>query len=135
MNLRDLALIGIGGACGACARYGAANAWPQRAEQFPTTTLVVNLTGAFVLGLLLEWLARTARTQSWMRLAVGVGAIGAFTTFSTFVTELVLLLQEGMHAIAVTYALVSVLGGILAVFAGLLCAGWRQPPIPDEGES
>ena len=135
MNARDLALISVGGVVGACARYELSRTWPTAVGQFPTTTLLINVGGAFVLGFLLEWLTRHRSLEHWARFCIGVGVLGAFTTFSTFATDLVLLVDSGDGAIAVAYAITSVVGGLAAATAGLFAAGWRRLPIPEEGES
>lgn len=135
MKLRELALIAAGGAVGAGARYGASETWPTHAGRFPTTTLVINVVGAFLLGALLEWLTRRDRLDHWARFAVGIGVLGAFTTFSTFATELALLVRDDHGATALAYAVASLVGGLGAVLAGLWVAGWRHAPVPAEGES
>ena len=135
MRPRDLALIGAGGAIGALARYGLSDAFPGEPGRFPTTTFAINVAGAFLLGVLLEWLVRHRSVEHWARFFAGVGALGAFTTFSTFATEVVELARDGHGAIAAVYALASVVAGLAAVLAGLVTAGWRTPPVPAEGES
>lgn len=135
LSLRTLALIAAGGAIGALGRYGIGRAFPVGAGTFPTTTLCINVTGAFLLAVLLETLTRRGAPGHWLRLLVGIGVLGAFTTFSTFATELALLWRGGDELIAVEYAVVSVLAGCAAVMLGLLAAWWRRAPVPDEGES
>jgi CrcB protein len=62
--------------------------------------------------------------------------LGAFTTFSTFATELALLWRDHERATAIAYAVASVVAGVVAVAVGLLVTGWsRATPMPDEGES
>jgi CrcB protein len=132
---RDLALISAGGVLGALARYGLSDAFPPEPGRFPVTTFAINVSGAFVLGALLEWLVRHRTLEHWARFFVGVGVLGAFTTFSTFATEVVLLARDGHGATAAVYAVSSVLVGLSAVLAGLVAAGWRRAPVPAEGES
>lgn len=120
---------------GTGARYGVAEAFPVLPATFPTTTLAVNLVGAFALGLLLEYLLRRDLVEGWVRPAVGIGLLGAFTTFSTFAVEVAALLRDGDAALAVGYVGASVVGGIGACLGGLALAGWRRGPVPDEGES
>ena len=133
---RALALVAVGGALGALARYGLLRAFPVGAGTFPTTTFVINVVGAFVLTVLLEWLVRRGTPEHWLRVFVGIGVLGAFTTFSTFATELALLWRDHERATAIAYAVASVVAGVLAVFVGLLVTGWRRAtPLPDEGES
>jgi CrcB protein len=133
---RALGLVAVGGALGALARYGLTRAFPVGAGTFPTTTFVVNVSGAFVLTVLLEWLARRGTPEHWLRLLIGVGVLGAFTTFSTFAAELALLWRDHERTTAVGYAVASVVAGVLAVLLGLVVTGWRRAtPLPDEGES
>ena len=132
---REMALVAAGGALGAAARYGVAESFPVASSTFPATTLAVNLTGAFALGLLLEHLLRRGRAHGWIRLLVGIGVLGSFTTFSTFAVEVAGLLRDGEATIAGGYVAASVAGGIAACFAGLAVGGWRRGPVPDEGES
>ena len=133
---RRLALVAAGGAAGACARYGLSRAFPVGAGHFPTTTLAINLSGAFLLGLLLEALARRGSAEHWLRVLIGIGVLGAFTTFSTLADETAQLLHDGETGTAVAYVGASLAGGVAAVVLGLVAAGWRaRPPVPDEGES
>jgi CrcB protein len=132
---RDLALIAAGGAIGALARYGLSDAFPPEPGRFPATTFAINVAGAFLLGALLEWLVRHRSIEHWARFFAGVGVLGAFTTFSTFATEIVVLARDGHGATATVYGISSVVAGLAAVLAGLVAAGWRRPPLPAEGES
>jgi fluoride exporter len=133
---RALGLVALGGALGALARYGLSRAFPVGAGTFPVTTFVINVTGAFVLTVLLEWLVRRGTPEHWLRLLIGVGVLGAFTTFSTFATELALLWRDHERTTAVAYAVASVVAGVLAVVLGLLVTGWpREAVHTDEGES
>jgi CrcB protein len=131
-----LGLVAVGGVVGALGRYGLVRAFPVGAGTFPTTTFVINVGGAFVLTVLLEWLVRRGTPEHWLRLLVGVGVLGAFTTFSTFATELALLWRDDERVTAVAYAVASVAAGVLVVVLGLAVTGWRRvTPMPDEGES
>ncbi len=64
---------------------------------------------------------------------LGIGVLGAFTTFSTFATEIALLVRDGHGATAIAYAVVSLLGSLAAVLTGLWVAGWRHAPGPGRG--
>jgi fluoride exporter len=133
---RRLGLVAVGGAAGATARYALVRAFPVGAGRFPTTTLLINISGAFLLGALLETLLRRATGEHWLRMLVGVGVLGAFTTFSTLADETALLVRAHETGTAIVYDAVSLVGGIAAVVLGLVAAGWRaRPPLPDEGES
>ena len=132
---RALALVAAGGAVGGLARYGLTRAFPVGSGTFPTTTFLVNVGGAFVLAVLLETLARRGAPDHWSRLIVGVGVLGAFTTFSTLATEIALLWRDHHRGLAVGYGVATVGAGIGAVLAGLWTAGRRRGPAPAEAEA
>ena len=133
---RDLAVIAIGGAAGASARYAIARAEPVKAGTFPLSTFCINVAGAFVLALLLETLARRGVPPWWIRPFAAIGVLGGFTTFSTMCVEAMLLGRDGHVALAVLYSLVSIGAGVLVVVAGLRAAGLPPRAVPpEEGES
>lgn len=135
LSPRALGMVAAGGAIGALGRYGMVQAFPIRAGTFPTTTFVVNVVGAFLLATLLGTLKQRDAPEHWTRLAVGVGVLGAFTTFSTMAVELATLWRDDHAGTALLYATMSVVVGIGAVFAGLFVVGSRVPPLPSEDES
>lgn len=114
-----MALVGIGGVVGALARYGVARALPTTATAFPWATFVVNVTGSFVLGSLLTLLVERVPRGRVARPLLGTGVLGAYTTFSTFMVEAVLLVRNGHAATAALYVATSVVAGLLAVAAGI----------------
>ena len=129
-------LVAAGGAAGTLARYGLAAAIPAWAG-WPLATLVENLTGALLLGVLLEALVRAGVETPRMRvvrLGAGVGLLGGFTTFSTFALEVQHLLGGGAVAVALGYFAVSLLGGFLVCLAGVTLAArhhrWRSERVP-----
>jgi CrcB protein len=96
-------------------------------SQLPLTTLMINLVGAFLLGVLLERVGRATaepERRRLVRLFAGTGFLGGFTTYSALATEVVQLGQAGLAAQAVAYALGTVLLGAVASLAGIL-AGAR----------
>ena len=123
---REVAAVAAGGLLGAPARYGIARALPTAPGHWPTGTFLTNLLGAFALGFLLEQLAWRG-PRPLLRLFVGTGFIGAFTTASTLAVEADLLVRGGHPVLAVAYPLVSLVAGLLATFAGVVLTGRRAP--------
>lgn len=114
--MMNLLLVAVGGALGAVARYGVgigASRWLGLA--FPWGTLAVNVIGGFAMG----WLAaRVGPEQETLRLALGVGVLGGFTTFSAFSLETVRLMEH-QPGLAALYAAVSVVLSVGACWLGL----------------
>jgi CrcB protein len=132
-RLDALLLVFVGGFVGTIARYGVAVQEPTTTGHWPTGTLAVNLVGAFVLGALLEGLARSgpdAGARQRARLLLGTGFCGALTTYSTLAVEADLLVRDHRAALAAAYLVVSVLAGLLATTAGIAAATghhrWRR---------
>jgi len=117
-----LLLVAIGGAAGAVARY-AIGGWIQlrAGAGFPMGTLLVNVTGSFVLAFTVRFLEGVAAPPEWRGL-VAIGFCGAYTTFSTFGYESVQLLQGGQWTRATAYVLGSVLLSLLGVVVGFRLA-------------
>lgn len=115
---RDLALVAVGGALGALARFAVSTALPRIG--FPWHTLLVNLVGSFVLGALF---LDHGMEHPW-RLAVAVGFLGAFTTLSTDSAETVELWREGHAGLAVLNATANGVGGPFMALAGWRLAVW-----------
>ena len=112
--------IGVAGAIGALARYGLDGVISRRAPAlFPWGTLVVNLTGSFVLGVLFAMTTERAILPADIRGPVMIGFIGAYTTFSTYMLESWGLLESGSWAPALANLGGSVVLGLVAVAAGL----------------
>ena len=112
-------LVMIGGAVGSAGRYAVGKlTLGTLGPDYPWGTLAVNLIGGFLMGLLVGLLARTGGSEQ-TRVLIGVGVLGGFTTFSAFSLDAVTMIERGQWGVAVTYALVSVVGSVLALFAGL----------------
>ncbi len=120
--MRILLLI-VFGALGTLARYGLQGLVQYRTgSAFPTGTLAVNLLGCFLLGGIAKYaLHRLSISPEW-RIGLTIGFMGAFTTFSTFGYETVKMLEDGEWGRAALYVALSVVGGILAVLAGIRLA-------------
>lgn len=113
-----------GGAFGAGARHLTGRAMLHAlGPNWPWGTLTVNIVGGFLMGVLVGWLAARAQGggESW-RLLLGVGVLGGYTTFSAFSLDVALMVQREEYASASAYALLSVVGACLALFAGLASA-------------
>jgi CrcB protein len=120
--MQAVILVGLGGAIGAMARYGAGVLFGWMGLiGFPWATLVVNVSGSFAMGLLIGYLAHTTPSnQSELQLLLAVGVLGGFTTFSSFSLDAVALIERGQLGLAAGYILVSVLVAIGALFGGLM---------------
>ena len=115
-------LAALGGALGALARWAVTVALPSSPTGWPWATLLVNLTGCLLLGVLLAVLAARAPEASWPRPFLAVGVLGGYTTYSAFAVEVVRLTEAGALLAAGGYVVVSVVGGAAAVAAGTLAA-------------
>lgn len=119
MSLYGFLWVGAGGFLGAIARY-ALSLWIDTRfdTPFPVATMLINVTGSFVLGTM----SGALEFATWppeVRLALGVGFLGAYTTFSTFTYETLRLIEAGDTAIALGYVSASVLAGLAAATLGL----------------
>jgi CrcB protein len=122
-DARVLAAIALGGALGSCARYGLGVLWSQPDNQLPWTTLLINLTGSLLLGMLVVAVTEIWRPHRLVRPLLGTGVLGGFTTFSTFALQVRLLPAPA----AAGYLLLSVLGGLLAAAAGMALVRLAEP--------
>jgi CrcB protein len=111
--------IAVAGAAGALARYWVDGLVAERAGGFPWGTLVVNVTGTFALGVLFVLTTERLAVEPWVRTTVGIGFLGAYTTFSTFSLETYRLLEDGALWLALANALGSLVAGLAAVAAGI----------------
>ena len=112
--------VAVGGALGALARYGAGllgAVWFGRETWI--TTLLVNVAGSFALGMLFGLVGRRSEHLLLLQSALGVGFLGAFTTFSTYAVQTLGLWQEGRIFIGITYAVGSVVAALLAAWCGM----------------
>ncbi len=126
MTWQAAGLVALGGAAGALARYGLSvwlgalgtrHGWAT----FPLATLLINVTGSFALGYLLTLLGRGAWPPE-LRLALGTGFLGAYTTFSAFSAETDALLLRGEWGRGALYVLLTVGAGLAAAVLGRAAA-------------
>jgi len=116
--------VAIGGAVGAVGRH-LINISPISTifEKFPFPTFFINVIGSFLIGFLLILFTDKVAVSDNFRLAVLVGVLGAFTTFSTFELELYGLIKDGSLLMAFGYLFLSILTGFIGVIAGITLAG------------
>lgn len=125
MGLDRYAMVMLGGAVGSLARYLIGTAIMTRlGVRFPMGTLVINVSGSFIIGMLMTLLAERQPHPYW-RLLLVVGFLGGYTTFSSFAWETLALVKEGGRWLAMFNVAGSVLFGYLAVWLGAMLAGRR----------
>lgn len=118
----NLLLVMIGGAIGAGCRYQLSRlALHQVGAGFPWGTLIVNLLGGLLIGLLAGLFARSGGNEP-LRLLLAVGVLGGFTTFSAFSLETYEMIAQGALAAAFAYVLASVVGALIMLVGGLWLA-------------
>ncbi len=120
-------MLAIGGSAGAIARYAVGGYIGNRmGTRFPYGTFVINISGSFVIGLVMTVLTeRTHLSRNWLFL-VPIGFIGAYTTFSTFELETMRLIQDGQALSALFNVVLSVIVGFVMVWLGMV-AGRALP--------
>ncbi|MGV8885028.1 MAG: fluoride efflux transporter FluC [Microbacteriaceae bacterium] len=117
----QLALVATGGAIGTAGRESLTLALPSPTGGFPVTILVINVVGAFLLGFLLELLVRKGSSEGrrrTIRLLLGTGVLGGFTTYSAFAVDTARLFQLALP-VAFSYAAASLIIGFAASTAGI----------------
>lgn len=115
--------VAAGGALGAVARYFLNGSVLARvAQPFPTPTFIINVTGSFILGFFLTLVTERVSVSPHLRLAVAVGFVGAYTTFSTFEYETAILLRERAYLTVFLYVISSFAVGLGAVLGGIAVA-------------
>lgn len=115
-------LVALGGAFGAVARY-LVGGWIAAIDSvFPVGTLVINISGSFLLGFLYVLALERFLVSSEWRLVLATGFLGAYTTFSTFSYETLKLVEDGAILAATLNVSLSIVGGLLAVYLGTVTA-------------
>lgn len=126
---RVLAAVAAGGALGGPARYGLGLAFPTAPHTFPATTFAINISGSFVLALLLVLIFDVWPPNAYIRPFFCVGFLGAYTTFSTWMVDTDRLISAGAYGTAAANILLSLAAGIAATSLGLSVgrgfATWR----------
>jgi CrcB protein len=117
--MRNWIALGLAGMLGVLARHVAQTVVP-RFSGLPWGTFVVNVTGAFAVGLVAGLVAHRLNVPMWIQEALIVGFLGGYTTFSTFSLETVLLMDRGKYVMAAAYSFGTIGAGVAAVMFG----GW-----------
>jgi CrcB protein len=130
-----LAAASVGGVIGALARYGIGLAAPYRGAGFPWATFAVNVSGCFLIGVLMVLVTEVWPGQRLLRPFVGTGVLGGYTTFSTYIVDIQHLLGSGVSTgtdvgtarIALVYLVATLAGALLAVQVGITGARLALP--------
>lgn len=123
-QLPVVAVVAVGGAIGAVARYAAALRWPSPAGGFPWTTFWVNVVGCAVIGVFLVVITEAFTAHRLVRPFFGTGVLGGFTTFSTYAVEIQRLFDAGRTATALAHLAATLCAALAAV--GLAAAATRR---------
>lgn len=120
MSFVSLLLVAVGGAIGSVCRYVVGiGAGRLLGTGFPFGTLIVNITGSFVMGLFIEMLAAKFNGSESLRLFVAVGILGGFTTLSSFSLDSIVLFERGAIVASAAYVGASIVLSLAALVAGL----------------
>jgi fluoride exporter len=117
--MKSILLVMTGGAMGAALRFGLSRLVPLASSGWPWPTFLANIMGGVAMGLLAAWLLRAGAAGENIRLLLGVGLLGGFTTFSAFSLEMARMIERGALGLALGYALASVTLALLGLFAGM----------------
>ncbi|MGW3649592.1 fluoride efflux transporter CrcB [Streptomyces sp. NPDC000878] len=110
-----VAVVAVGGAIGACARYGAALLWPAQTGGFPWTTFWVNVVGCAVIGVFMVVVTEIWAVHPLVRPFFGTGVLGGFTTFSTYAVDIQKLIDHGHPGTGLAYLAATLLAALTAV--------------------
>lgn len=114
-----LGVIAVGGGAGSIARYGVGLWLPTTAGHFPWGTFVINVSGCFLIGVLMVLITEVWSAHRLVRPFLGVGVLGGFTTFSTYANEIRGLLNPESVAVGLLYLFGTLLCALLAVVLGV----------------
>ncbi|WP_442806993.1 MULTISPECIES: fluoride efflux transporter CrcB [unclassified Streptomyces] len=126
-----VAVVALGGALGACARYWASLIWTTPPGGFPWTTLLVNVVGCAVIGVFMAVVSEVRSVHRLVRPFFGTGVLGGFTTFSTYAVDIERLVDAGRARAGVAYLGLTLLAALAAVWSAVWLTrrvlAWRQP--------
>ncbi len=113
-------VVALGGALGSAARWLVNERLPHVMGTFPWSTLIENVTGSLLLGVLLGFVLEVWRPGRYVRAFLGTGVLGGYTTFSTYTADVLALARAGEGPQALVYLVGSLAGGLLAAWAGMM---------------
>jgi CrcB protein len=119
-----LAAISAGGVLGAAARYGLQHAFPHRPAGFGWATFGINVSGCLLIGVLMVLVSEVWTGRLLLRPFLGVGVLGGFTTFSTYVVDIQQAVAAGAARTALLYLAGTLTGAMIAVWTGATLTGW-----------
>jgi CrcB protein len=122
--LPALGAIALGGGLGALARYGLTVALPTPAGHFPLATFLTNVSGCFLIGVLMVLVTEAWTAHRLVRPFLGVGVLGGYTTYSTYAVEIHGLLRPGTVGVAFLYLAGTLVCALFAVLAGVRVTRW-----------
>lgn len=117
-HLPVLGAVALGGGIGAAARHGASILWPTPPGDFPTTTMLVNVAGCALIGILIAAVTEARTAHHLTRPFLGTGVLGGFTTFSTWALDIQNLVETGQARTAMAYLTATLAAAMAAVWAG-----------------
>lgn len=118
-TLATLAVISCGGALGALARYGLSGAFPHPAGSFGWATFATNVAGCLLIGILMVAVTEVWQVHRLVRPFLGVGVLGGFTTFSTYIVDVQQTVTAGAPRTALAYLAGTLVAALAAVYAGV----------------
>lgn len=116
--MAECIVVGIGGFIGAVCRYFIGLIPLKEGCGFPIKTLIINIAGSFLIGVIAAWAVKTDPPNPRVVLFLKAGICGGFTTFSSFALETGDLIKSGKTNMAALYAILSITAGVIAVYAG-----------------
>jgi CrcB protein len=114
-----LGAVSLGGVVGAVARYGLATAWPHGPQDFPWATFVINVSGCFLIGILMVLISEVWSAHRLIRPFLGVGVLGGYTTFSTYTTDVQQMVAAGAAGTGLLYLAGTAAAALAAVYLGV----------------